>query len=110
VFIIADAISLFTSLTSVLLFIGILTARYAEHDFLISLPIKLLFGLIALFFSVVSMIVAFCAALAIILKKHREIKITAMSFAIIPIIVLVPSQLRLFIDSFKICKSAIVSN
>ncbi|KAK2373762.1 ankyrin repeat-containing protein ITN1 [Trifolium repens] len=110
VFIIADAISLFTSLTSVLLFIGILTARYAEHDFLTSLPIKLLFGLIALFFSVVSMIVAFCAALAIILKNHREIKITAMSFAIIPVIVLVPSQLRLFIDSFKICKSALLSN
>jgi hypothetical protein len=110
VFIIADAISLFTSLTSVLLFIGMLTARYAEHDFLISLPLKLLFGLIALFFSVVSMIVAFCASLAIILKEHPEIKITAMSFAIIPFFVLVPSQLRLFIESFKICKSALLSN
>ncbi|KAK2427655.1 ankyrin repeat-containing protein ITN1 [Trifolium repens] len=110
VFIIADAISLFTSLTSVLLFIGMLTARYAEHDFLISLPLKLLFGLIALFFSVVSMIVAFCASLAIILKEHPEIKITAMSFAIIPFFVLVPPQLRLFIESFKICKSALLSN
>jgi hypothetical protein len=110
VFIIADAISLFTSLTSVLLFIGMLTARYAEHDFLISLPLKLLFGLIALFFSVVSMIVAFCASLAIILKEHPEIKITAMSFAIIPITVLLPSQLRLLIESFKICKSALLSN
>jgi hypothetical protein len=34
VFIISDAISLFTSSTSVLLFIGILTGRYAEKDFL----------------------------------------------------------------------------
>jgi hypothetical protein len=93
VFIIADAISLFTSSTSILLFIGILTARYAEKDFLKSLPLKLLFALIMLFFSVVSMMVSFCASLAMLL--------TAMSFASIPVIVLVPSQLRLFIEIFK---------
>ncbi|KAK2373760.1 hypothetical protein P8452_46691 [Trifolium repens] len=107
VFIIADAISLFTSSTSVLLFIGILTARYAEKDFLKSLPLKLLFGLIALFFSVVSMMVAFCASLAMLLKGHQGVIITAMSFASIPVIVLVPSQLRLFIEIFK---STVLSN
>ncbi|CAJ2647122.1 unnamed protein product [Trifolium pratense] len=101
VFIIADAISLFTSSTSVLLFIGLLTSRYAEKDFLKSLPLKLLFGLIALFLSVISMMVAFCASLAMLLKGHQGIIITAMSFASIPIIVLVPSQLRLFIEIFK---------
>ncbi|PNY17156.1 ankyrin repeat-containing protein [Trifolium pratense] len=85
----------------VLLFIGILTARYAENDFLKSLPLKLLFGLIALFFSVVSMMVAFCASLAMLLKGHEGIIITAMSFACIPVIVLLPSQLRLFIEIFK---------
>ncbi|MCH83845.1 ankyrin repeat-containing protein [Trifolium medium] len=103
----ADAISLFTSSTSVLLFIGILTARYAENDFLTSLPLKLLLGLIALFFSVVSMMVAFCASLAMLLKGHQGVIITAMSFASIPIIVLVPSQLRLFIEIFK---STVLSN
>ncbi|KAI5438159.1 hypothetical protein KIW84_024050, partial [Lathyrus oleraceus] len=107
IFIIADAISLFTSSTSVLLFIGILTARYAEKDFLKSLPLKLLFGLIALFFSVVSMMVAFCASLAMLLKGHQGVIITAMSFASIPVIVLVPSQLRLFIEIFK---STVLSN
>ncbi|AES95682.2 ankyrin repeat protein [Medicago truncatula] len=101
VFIIADAISLFTSSTSVLLFIGILTARYAEKDFLKSLPLKLLFGLVMLFFSVVSMMVAFCASLAMLLKGHQGVIITAISFASIPVIVLVPSQLRLFIEIFK---------
>ncbi|MCI09567.1 ankyrin repeat-containing protein, partial [Trifolium medium] len=103
----ADAISLFTSSTAVLLFIGILTARYAENDFLKSLPLKLLFGLIALFFSVVSMMVAFCASLAMLLKGHEGIIITAMSFACIPVIVLLPSQLRLFIEIFK---SMVLSN
>jgi hypothetical protein len=101
VFIIADAISLFTSSTSILLFIGILTARYAEKDFLMSLPLKLLFALIMLFFSVVSMMVSFCASLAMLLKGHEGVIITAMSFTSIPVIVLVPSQLRLFIEIFK---------
>ncbi|BBG96525.1 Ankyrin repeat family protein [Prunus dulcis] len=34
VFIVSDAISLFSSITSVLMFLGILTSRYAEDDFL----------------------------------------------------------------------------
>ncbi|CAI8588243.1 unnamed protein product [Vicia faba] len=101
IFIVADAISLFTSSTSVFLFIGILTAHYAEKDFLNSLPLKLLFGLIALFFSVVSMMVALCSSIAMFLKGHQEIVIKTMSFAIIPVIVLVPSQLKLFIEIFK---------
>ncbi|RHN54759.1 putative ankyrin repeat-containing domain, PGG domain-containing protein [Medicago truncatula] len=106
-FIIADAASLFTSSTSVLLFIGILTARYAEKDFLKSLPLRLLFALIMLFFSVISMIVAFCASLAMLLKGHHRVIITAMSFASVPVIVLVPSQLRLFLEIFK---STVLSN
>ena len=107
VFIMADAASLFTSSTSVLLFIGILTARYAEKDFLKSLPLRLLFALIMLFFSVVAMIVAFCASLAMLLKGHHRVIITAMSFATVPVIVLVPSQLRLFLEIFK---STVLSN
>ncbi|CAK8574279.1 unnamed protein product [Lathyrus sativus] len=107
IFIIADAISFFTSSTSVLLFIGILTALYAEKDFLKSLPLKLLFGLIALFFFVMSMMVAFYASLAMILKGHQGVIITAMSFVSIPVIVPVPSQLRLFIEIFK---STVLSN
>ncbi|PNX85264.1 ankyrin repeat-containing protein, partial [Trifolium pratense] len=80
-FIIADAISLFMSSTSILLFIGILTSRFGETDFLKSLPLKLLFGLITLFFSVVSMMVAFCASLAMLLKGHLGVIITTMSLA-----------------------------
>lgn len=107
VFIVADAISLFTSSTAVLLFIGILTSRYAEKDFLQTLPLRFLFGLIALFCSVVSMIVAFCASLAMLLKGHHGVIITAMSFACVPVVVLVPSQMRLFLEIFQ---STILSN
>ena len=100
IFIISDAVSLFTSSTSVLIFIGILTSRYAEKDFLRTLPMKLLFGLLSLFVSVVSMIAAFCAALAMMLKGHTRVVIAALSLACIPIMVFVPSQLRLFFEIF----------
>ena len=98
IFLIADAASLFTSSTSVLIFIGILTSRYAEKDFLKSLPWKLFFALWFLFLSVCSMIVVFCAAIIMILKGYRTYKWfivgPTMSLGSIPIIVLVVSQVR----------------
>jgi hypothetical protein len=101
-FLIADALSLFTSATSVLIFIGILTSRYAEKDFLRSLPWKLLFGLWFLFLSVCSMIVAFSASITMILKGYRTYKwfivVPTMSLGSIPIMVLVVSQLRLMYE------------
>ncbi|CAL5410751.1 unnamed protein product [Camellia sinensis] len=59
VFAISDAIALVTSSTSVLMFLSILTSRYAENDFLESLPIKLMIGLTTLFISITTMMVAF---------------------------------------------------
>jgi len=104
-FLMADALSLFTSATSVLIFIGILTSRYAEKDFLKSLPWKLLFGFWFLFLSVFSMIVAFCAAIAMILKGYQTYKWfivgPTMSLGSIPIMVLVLSQLRLMHEIFR---------
>ncbi|GAU25792.1 hypothetical protein TSUD_222500 [Trifolium subterraneum] len=99
-FLIADALSLFASSTSVLIFIGILTSRYAEKDFLKSLPWKLLFGFLFLFLSVCCMIVAFCAAIIDMISRgypnHKwSIVVLIMVLGSIPIIVLVISQLRL---------------
>ncbi|KAJ4829686.1 hypothetical protein Tsubulata_007488, partial [Turnera subulata] len=47
-FMISDAISLFSSSTSVLMFLGILTSSYTEDNFVKSLPKKLIIGLSAL--------------------------------------------------------------
>ncbi|RZC91740.1 hypothetical protein C5167_027796 [Papaver somniferum] len=69
-FLAADAFGLFSSLTSVLAFLSILTSSYTEKDFLKSLPKKLILGLLSLFLSVVSMMIAFSAALSIVLG-HR---------------------------------------
>ncbi|KAJ4824940.1 hypothetical protein Tsubulata_050184, partial [Turnera subulata] len=55
IFIVSDAIALFSSSTSVLMFLGILTSRYTEDDFLISLPRKLIIGLSTLFVSIAAM-------------------------------------------------------
>ncbi|KAJ0007946.1 hypothetical protein Pint_29114 [Pistacia integerrima] len=68
VFVISDALALFSSTASLLMFLGILTSRYAEEDFLDSLPKKLIIGLIALFFSIASMMVAFGATIYIFLS------------------------------------------
>ena len=101
VFAVADAASLFTSTASVLVFIGILTSRYAENDFRCSLPWKLMLGLVTLFSSVVAMLVAFCAAVGMMLKgyPHGTVR-TILGLASIPVIVLVPMQLRLFLQFF----------
>ncbi|KAK1549093.1 hypothetical protein Q3G72_003363 [Acer saccharum] len=67
VFAISDALGLFSSLTSLLMFLAILTARYAVEDFLESLPKKLIIGLGSLFFAIAAMIIAFGATLTIVL-------------------------------------------
>ncbi|XP_031262036.1 ankyrin repeat-containing protein NPR4-like [Pistacia vera] len=68
VFAVSDAFALFSSTASLLMFLGILTSRYSEEDFLESLPKKLIIGLITLFFSIASMMVAFGATVYIFLS------------------------------------------
>ncbi|XP_058004446.1 protein ACCELERATED CELL DEATH 6 isoform X2 [Hevea brasiliensis] len=70
IFAVSDALGLFSSSTSLLMFLGILTSRYSEEDFLKALPMRLSIGLITLFFSIASMLVAFTAAFHLVLF-HR---------------------------------------
>ncbi|KAF3954128.1 hypothetical protein CMV_020489 [Castanea mollissima] len=55
IFVISDAVALFSSAASIIMFLSILTSRYAENDFLVSLPARLMFGLSALFVSIATM-------------------------------------------------------
>ncbi|KAI3916845.1 hypothetical protein MKW92_019409 [Papaver armeniacum] len=72
-FAVADALALFSSITSVLLFLAIYTSRYAEMDFLSSLPRKLAIGLATLFVSMAAILGAFGAALYIMVgNKHEQ--------------------------------------
>ncbi|KAJ9555589.1 hypothetical protein OSB04_010203 [Centaurea solstitialis] len=85
-FIISDAVALFSSVTSVLMFLGILTSRFAEADFLYTLPARMTIGLIFLFLSLTAMIVAFSATLSVVLQdKVRWIAAPLLAIACIPV-------------------------
>ncbi|XP_050134519.1 uncharacterized protein LOC126610481 [Malus sylvestris] len=86
VFIVLDAISLFSSATSALMFLGIHISRYAEDDFLTFLPTKMITGISTLFISILAMMVAFSSALFIMLQ-HKSLIITSIiAFASVPVI------------------------
>ncbi|KAI3946287.1 hypothetical protein MKW92_026887 [Papaver armeniacum] len=68
------------------MFLAILTSRYAEEDFLLSLPTKLILGLATLFFSIVTMMVAFGAAFDIVLvHRLRWVPIPIVLFGFVPV-------------------------
>ncbi|KAJ9550964.1 hypothetical protein OSB04_015009 [Centaurea solstitialis] len=71
IFAISDAISLFTSTITLLVFLSILTARFSEQDFLVSLPRRLIIGLCALLVSTTAMIVAFGAILFLVFCRQK---------------------------------------
>ena len=86
VFIISDALSLFSASTSVLIFLGMFTSRYAEDDFARSLPLKMIIGYYTLFFSIATMMIAFCAGLFIMIPKKSWMVIPAICLASVTII------------------------
>ncbi|KAJ9684844.1 hypothetical protein PVL29_017029 [Vitis rotundifolia] len=102
VFIISDSISLFSATTSVLMFLGILTSQYAENKFLTRLPTKLIIGLSALFISIAAMMIAFCAALAILLKKSstKVVMIPIILLACVPVTLFALLQFPLLVNIF----------
>jgi hypothetical protein len=100
-FIISNALSLFSSTTSVVMFLGILTSRYAEDDFLESLPRKMIIGLSTLFFSIAAMMIAFSSALFIMLQEQYSwIIIPVICLATVPITLFVLMQFPLLVDMF----------
>ncbi|ESQ48031.1 hypothetical protein EUTSA_v10022283mg, partial [Eutrema salsugineum] len=89
IFIISDAISLFTSCMSLLMFLGILKSRYREEDFLRSLPTKLILGLASLFLSMATMMVSFVVTLMTLFsvktKTTTWVSAQFMLLAVIPV-------------------------
>ncbi|GKE15169.1 ankyrin repeat-containing domain, PGG domain protein, partial [Tanacetum coccineum] len=67
-FIVSDAIALFSSTASVLMFLGILTARFAYDDFLYNLPKRMTIGLVSFFVSLAATMIAFSATLVLVLE------------------------------------------
>ncbi|XP_024017265.1 ankyrin repeat-containing protein NPR4 [Morus notabilis] len=102
VFVVSDALALFSSITSLLIFFSILTARYAEDDFHMLLPKKLIIGLASLFFSIATMMVAFGATLLIVLSKRVDwVAIPIILLASVPVSIFVLLQFPLFIEMYR---------
>ncbi|XP_060185800.1 uncharacterized protein LOC132615249 [Lycium barbarum] len=102
VFVTSDAVALFSSIISIIMFLSILTSRYTEDDFLVALPAKILCGLTALFISIVSMLVAFAATFFLVYNYHRayEPKVIA-AFTGLPVALFAGLQFSLWLDTAK---------
>ncbi|KAK6152049.1 hypothetical protein DH2020_014684 [Rehmannia glutinosa] len=99
VFAVSDAISLFTSATSLLMFLAILTSRYAEEDFLRALPKRLIIGLSTLFLSITFMMAAFSATLFLVFgRKQAWVLIPVGGLACLPVTSFVLLQFPLLVD------------
>ncbi|GLU12097.1 hypothetical protein SLE2022_288040 [Rubroshorea leprosula] len=101
IFMISDAVSLFSSTTSLLMFLGILTSRYREEDFLKTLPTKLMIGLSALFFSIVTMMITFGISLFIVLQERiRWVSFPIILLASLPVTLFALLQFPLLVEIF----------
>ncbi|GJS05188.1 ankyrin repeat-containing domain, PGG domain protein [Tanacetum coccineum] len=92
VFIVSDAISFFSSTTSILMFLSVLISHYAERDFLKSSPKNLMLwknlmlGLATLLLSITTMTIAFSVSFFVLYYNHfRWVPILISLFGVIPV-------------------------
>ncbi|KAG2663324.1 hypothetical protein I3760_16G023700 [Carya illinoinensis] len=98
----SNAIAMLFSSSSILIFLSILTSRYTEKDFLISLPLRLALGLTTLVISIVGMLIAFIAACFLVFKSKKcvPIRIIIVAVPAIPISLFGILHYRLWFDIF----------
>ncbi|KAL7228460.1 hypothetical protein ACSBR2_007219 [Camellia fascicularis] len=102
IFGISDALALFSSIASVLMFLSILTSRYAEEDFLYALPNRLIIGLVSLFVSILSTMIAFGATLYLVFGDNAAwILIPIVALACLPATLFVALQFPLLKEMIK---------
>ncbi|KAL4561460.1 hypothetical protein LXL04_033626 [Taraxacum kok-saghyz] len=102
VFVISDAISLAFSSASLLIFLSILTSRYAEDDFLELLPKRLMRGLTTLFFSIAAMMVAFSVSFFVLYHSNLIwVPIVISAIASVPVILYARLQYDLLGDVYN---------
>ncbi|XP_047941502.1 ankyrin repeat-containing protein ITN1-like [Salvia hispanica] len=85
IFPVSEAVATLSSLTSMLMFLSILTSRYSDEDFLTALPIWMVVGVSTLFFSIVAMMVAFCSCLLFFEHGRAAAALLLVLFGSVPI-------------------------
>lgn len=101
-FAISNALSLFSSTASLLMFLSIRTARYEEADFLYALPHRLSMGFITLFLSITSMMMTFSATLYLMFGHAKTwILIPVAGFSLLPVSLFVALQFPFLLQMIK---------
>ena len=91
------------SVTSLVMFLAILTSRFTEKDFGEILPWKLLLGLTSLFLAIASMLVSFCAGHFFVLKDTvKVVAFPVYAFTCIPVSFFAAAQFPLYIDLVRV--------
>ncbi|XP_042518614.1 uncharacterized protein LOC122091996 isoform X2 [Macadamia integrifolia] len=100
IFVISNIMALCSSVASMLMFLAIITSRYAEEDFLSTLPRMLMLGLLFLFFSIVGMMVAFVSAILFMLRFEVRLwgSFPIVFLASIPVTIYALVEFPLFIQ------------
>ncbi|PIA36849.1 hypothetical protein AQUCO_03200071v1 [Aquilegia coerulea] len=98
VFTVMDVVSLASSLTSVVMFLSILTSPFQFHDFKRSLPRKLTLGFTFLFMSVATMMLAFAATIILTIRTDGSMsKILIYTVAFLPVSIFALLQFPLYL-------------
>ncbi|KAK9911687.1 hypothetical protein M0R45_035582 [Rubus argutus] len=85
---------------TVMIFLGMLISRYAQDDFLIYLPTKMIIGLSTLFISIAAMMIAFSCALFLMLHGESWIAFPAILLSTVPVASFVWMQFPLLYEIF----------
>ncbi|KAK3438723.1 hypothetical protein EUGRSUZ_C03515 [Eucalyptus grandis] len=102
IFMIADALALFSSVTATLMFLAIVTPCYTVEDILHSLPRTMIKGITSLFLSLAFMLVAFGSALTIVLSEHLKwIWIPITLLAAVPVYFFLNLQFPQYVEMVK---------
>ncbi|XP_011001718.1 PREDICTED: ankyrin repeat-containing protein At3g12360-like isoform X2 [Populus euphratica] len=99
VFTISDVVSLASSLTSLVVFLSLLTSPFELQEFRISLPRKLLVGFTFLFFAVITTMLSFGATILILIQSEKKLTTLLLSIAaFLPVLVFAIMQFRLYVS------------
>ncbi|XP_011047003.1 PREDICTED: uncharacterized protein LOC105141472 isoform X2 [Populus euphratica] len=108
VFTVMDVLSLASSLTSVVMFLSILTSPFQLQDFSQSLPRKLTLGFSFLFFSVAVMMLTFTATILLIVHlKKRWTTLLIYTVAFLPVSIFAVLQVPLYLTFMNTLKTSI---
>nr|XP_034887771.1 ankyrin repeat-containing protein ITN1-like [Populus alba] len=104
-FTVLDVIALASSLTSVVMFLSILTSPFEYENFYHNIPRKLILGFILLFFSVMTTMLAFACTLFLIIHFRKKWTTGLISFAaFFPVTVFALMQFHLYFSFLSTMK------